>query len=105
MKKEGPPATASAGGPSHSEECVPESEAPLDERAWLARMGLEVLAEQERSVLCGRLCGNASARARLSCAREKPHRNVGEKNQDARLERIPRAFPIHVAHMGGVKRG
>ena len=21
------------------------------------------------------------------------------------LERIPRAFPIHVAHMGGVKRG
>ena len=22
-----------------------------------------------------------------------------------RLERIPRAFPIHVAHMGGVKRG
>ena len=22
----------------------------------------------------------------MSCAREKPHRNVGEKNQDARLE-------------------
>jgi len=21
------------------------------------------------------------------------------------VERIPRAFPIHVAHMGGVKRG
>ena len=76
MKKEGPPATASAGGPSHSEECVPESEAPLDERAWLARMGLEVLAEQERSVLCGRLCGNASARARQDrlelCEREAP---------------------------------
>lgn len=25
-------------------------------------------------------------RIALSCAREKPHRNVGEKNQDARLE-------------------
>ena len=28
-----------------------------------------------------------------------------EVKNPALVERIPRAFPIHVAHMGGVKRG
>lgn len=33
--------------------------------------------------------------------REYPHASYPIRT----LERIPRAFPIHVAHMGGVKRG
>ena len=32
-------------------------------------------------------------------------RRVHQKREEKKFERIPRAFPIHVAHMGGVKRG
>ena len=30
---------------------------------------------------------------------------VRRRTEESELERIPRAFPIHVAHMGGGKRG
>ena len=49
--------------------------------------------------------GDAGVRQKLAAAGLDVLDPTADDFSRAALERIPRAFPIHVAHMGGVKRG